>query len=196
MTEQEYERLSALVDNELPRDEIAGEINKLYQSREAKDGWTNFHLIGDAMRREMGASYSPSLAEEISRRIQDEPVVLAPGAVESPATAPARKKTLVGLAVAASMVGAAVLIAPQLISPEGSDTPQQIAQTAPQAESDTYYVSQNGTRWELLKKPEVESKLNAYLVNHREHSPSGKIKGILPYATFVSYDGNKKAGKQ
>jgi sigma-E factor negative regulatory protein RseA len=198
MTEQEYERLSALVDNELPRDEIAGEINKLYQSKEAKDGWANFHLIGDAMRRDMGASYSPSFAAEISRRIQDEPVILAPGAMQPPS--PSRKKTLVSLAVAASMVGAAVLIAPQLISPEGADTPQQIAQTipdaTPDAESKTYYISQNGTRWELLKKPEVESKLNAYLVNHREHSPSGKIKGILPYATFVSYDGNKKVGKQ
>jgi sigma-E factor negative regulatory protein RseA len=190
MTEQEYERLSALVDDELPRDEIAGEINKLYQGKEAKAGWTSFHLIGDAMRREMGSSYMPSLAAEISRRIQDEPVVLAPGAMQSPA--PSRKKTLVGLAVAASMVGAAVLIAPQLISPQGAENPQQIAQSQPQTNSETFYVSQNGTRWELLKKPEVESKLNAYLVNHREHSPASKIKGILPYATFVSYDGNEK----
>jgi sigma-E factor negative regulatory protein RseA len=190
MTGQEFERLSALVDSELPRDEIAGEINKLCQSKEAKEGWTSYHLIGDAMRRDMGPAYSSELAAEISRRIQAEPVIFAPGAI--PAKAPSRKKSLVGLAVAASMVGAAVLIAPQLISPEGADAPQQIAQAEPQAAAQTYHVTQNGTRWELLKKPEVATKLNAYLVNHRERSTANKINGILPYAAFVSYDGNKK----
>jgi sigma-E factor negative regulatory protein RseA len=53
-------------------------------------------------------------------------------------------------------------------------------------------VADNGTRWELLKKPKVESRLNAYLVNHQELSPTNNMKGIMPFANFVSYDENKQ----
>jgi sigma-E factor negative regulatory protein RseA len=190
MTEQEFERLSALVDDELPPNEIGGEIHNLCQSEGKRKCWSRYHLIGDAMRREIGAVYSPSLAQSISQRLQDEPVVLAPAAIR-PASSP-RRKTLTGLAVAASLAAVAVVLAPQLISPEGpATTPPVVAEQLP-AESKTYFVAQDGTRWELLKKPAVESRLNAYLVNHQERSPSSNIKGIMPYATFVSYDGNKK----
>ncbi len=189
MTEQEFERLSALVDDELPPNEIGGEIHKLCQSDGKRERWSRYHLIGDAMRHEIGSIYSPSLAQSISQRLQDEPVVLAPAAIK-PDSSP-RRKTLTGLAVAASLAAVAVVLAPQLISPKGSATPPVVAEQH-SAESRTYFVAQDGTRWELLKKPAVESRLNAYLVNHQERSPSSNIKGIMPYATFVSYDGNKE----
>jgi sigma-E factor negative regulatory protein RseA len=43
----------------------------------------------------------------------------------------------------------------------------------------------------MLQKPKVESRLNNYLVNHQEFAPAGNMKGIMPYASFVSYDGGK-----
>lgn len=188
MTEQEFERLSALVDDELPRGEISGEIQKLRNSEQVRTAWSRYHLIGDAMRREMGTHYAPGLAQEISRRLQDEPVVLAPKALEQPTSF--SRKIWGGLAIAASVTALAVVMTPQLTSPEGEEVPQQVAEVKPAVQSNTLYVAQDGTRWELLKKPEVESRLNAYLVNHQELSPSSNIKGIMPYATFVSYDGN------
>lgn len=190
MTEQEFERLSALVDDELPRGEISGEIRKLCNSDLSRATWSRYHLIGDAMRRELGPLYTPSLAQAISRRLQDEPVVLAPNALKQPASI--NRKTWAGLAIAASVAALAVTISPQLINPTGDEAPQQVAEVKPEAQSGTLYVAQDGTRWELLKTPEVESRLNAYLVNHQERSPSSNIKGIMPYATFVSYDGNHK----
>lgn len=190
MTEQEFERLSALADDELPRGEIGGEIQKLCNNALGRDAWSRYHLIGDALRREIGPLYSPSLAQEISRRLQDEPVVLAPNALRYPGAA---RKAWVGMAVAASVVAAAVVMTPQMINPDGTDSVvPQVAAVKPQVENKTLYVAQDGTRWELLKKPEVESRLNAYLVNHQELSPSSNIKGIMPYSTFVSYDGNQK----
>jgi sigma-E factor negative regulatory protein RseA len=195
MTEQELERLSALVDDELPPNEIGGEVNKLSQSDGARECWSRYHLIGDTMRSEIGTLYSTDLAQTISRRLQDEPVVLAPTAIRRSASH--RRKTITGLAVAASLVAVSVVMVPQLINPDGSETqpkvavePIQPAQPAPS--NQTYFVAQDGTRWELLKKPAVESRLNAYLVNHQERSPASNIKGIMPYATFVSYDGNKQ----
>lgn len=207
MTEQEFERLSSLIDDELPPNEIGGEIQKLCQSDSAGACWSSYHLIGDAMRREMGPLYDPGLAQAISQRLQDEPVVLAPGSFKRPGSS--RRKTLTGLAVAASLTAMAVVLTPQLISPEGTQSqpamaqqpqpispqgaqPQLAVAQPPQAENKTYFVTQDGSRWELLKKPAVESRLNAYLVNHQERSPSINIKGIIPYTSFVSYDGNKQ----
>jgi sigma-E factor negative regulatory protein RseA len=190
MTEQELERLSALVDDELPANEIGGEVNKLSRNEGAQTSWSRYHLIGDAMRREIGPLHDTGMAQAISRRLAEEPVVLAPAAVKSH-SAPGRK-TLAGLAVAASVAAVAVVMTPQLINPEGSETQPRVAEQQPAADNQTYFVAQDGTRWEMLKKPAVESRLNAYLVNHQEFSAASNIKGIMPYATFVSYDGTKK----
>ncbi|MEW8586475.1 MAG: hypothetical protein AB2531_11985, partial [Candidatus Thiodiazotropha sp.] len=107
-------------------------------------------------------------------------------------------RTLTGVAVAASLTAVAVVMAPQMINPGSSEAPGQLISSnqledrnQPQ-ESRTIYVAEDGTRWKLLKKPKVESRLNAYLLNHQDLSPSSNIKGIMPYATFVSYDENKQ----
>ena len=189
MTEQELERLSALVDDELSPHDIAGEVRKLNLNEEARQRWSSYHLIGDAMRREVGPAYSTSLAQSISQRLQDEPVVMAPAALKTKGSG--RRKAFTGVAVAASLAAVAMVMTPQLINQEGS-APQPVVAEQQQTEPRTYFVAQDGTRWELLKKPAVESRLNNYLVNHQERSPSSNIKGIMPYATFVSYDGTKQ----
>ncbi len=189
MTEQELERLSALVDDELSAHEVPGEVRKLSQQEAAVERWSHYHLIGDVMRREAGPLYTTSLAQSISRRLQDEPVVLAPAALKRRGSG--RRRALTGVAMAASLAAIAMVMTPQLINQEGAEPQPAVAQQSP-GEAQTYFVAQDGTRWEMLKKPAVESRLNAYLLNHQERSPSSNIKGIMPYATFVSYDENKQ----
>ncbi|MET0065473.1 MAG: sigma-E factor negative regulatory protein [Candidatus Thiodiazotropha sp.] len=190
MTEQELERLSALVDDEIPLNEIPMEIKKLSVNSSTREQWSRYHLIGDVMRGETGGQIAPGLAQAISERIQDEPVVLAPGAFKRPASK--RRHTYTGVAVAASLAAAAVVMVPQMINPEGSDMPQQSVAASQASSPHTLYVADDGTRWELLKKPKVESRLNAYLVNHQELSPTNNMKGIMPFANFVSYDENRQ----
>ncbi len=190
MTEHEMERLSALVDDELSAHDIPGEVRKLNQNGDAIKRWSSYHLIGDAMRREIGPLYSTSLAESISQRLQDEPVVLAPAAMR--ARGSGKRKALTGVAVAASLAAVAMVMTPQLINNQEAGSAQPAVAEQQPAEPRTYVVAQDGTRWELLKKPAVESRLNNYLVNHQERSPSSNMKGIMPYATFVSYDENKQ----
>jgi sigma-E factor negative regulatory protein RseA len=196
MTEQEFERLSALVDDEISEHEISGEIKKLKNNQENLEIWGRYHLIGDAMRNELGQIHDPGMALSISQRLEDEPVVLAPATLKR--RAPLRKRTLTGMAVAASLTAVAVVLAPQMINPGSSEAPSQLASSNQLQEpnqlsgGNTIYVAEDGTRWELLKKPKVESRLNAYLLNHQDLSPSSNIKGIMPYATFVSYDENKQ----
>ncbi|MEW8507046.1 MAG: sigma-E factor negative regulatory protein [Candidatus Thiodiazotropha sp.] len=196
MTEQEFERLSALVDDEISEHEISGEINKLKNSPERLDVWSRYHLIGDAMRNELGKIHDTGIARSISQQLENEPVVLAPAALKR--RIPIRKRTLTGVAVAASLTAVAVVMAPQMINPGSSEAPNQLVSSAPLEqgerlqESRIVYVAEDGTRWKLLKKPKVESRLNAYLLNHQDLSSSSNIKGIMPYATFVSYDENKQ----
>jgi sigma-E factor negative regulatory protein RseA len=201
MTEQEFERLSALVDDEISGHEISGEINKLKNNQESLDIWSRYHLIGDAMRNELGQFHDPQMARLISQRLKSEPAILAPAAIKRHSN---KKRALTGLAIAASLTAVAVVIAPQLINPGSSEAPNQLASSNQlpvgnqqpvanqQPASNTIHVAEDGTRWELLKKPKVESRLNDYLLNHQDLSPSSNIKGIMPYATFVSYDENKQ----
>ncbi|MES9968846.1 MAG: sigma-E factor negative regulatory protein [Candidatus Thiodiazotropha sp.] len=190
MTEQEYERLSALVDDEISESEISGEINKLKHNPESLDIWSSYHLIGDAMRNELGQLHDPDLARRISEQLENEPIVLAPAAIKRKTQT--RKRALTGLAVAASLTAVAVVMAPQLINPGGSEAPDQLVSSNQLPKSNTIHVAEDGTRWKLLKQPKLESRLNDYLLNHQDLSPSSNIKGIMPYATFVSYDENKQ----
>jgi sigma-E factor negative regulatory protein RseA len=199
MTEQEFERLSALVDDEISQQEISGEIIKLKNNQETQDVWSRYHLIGDAMRNELGQLHNPDLAHAISQRLNEEPVVLAPAAMKR--RNPIKKRTLTGLAVAASLTAVAVVLAPQMINPGSSEAPNQLVSSKQSSQmpvseqpvkSNTIHVAEDGTRWKLLKKPKFESRLNDYLLSHQDLSPSSNIKGIMPYATFVSYDENKQ----
>jgi sigma-E factor negative regulatory protein RseA len=195
MTEQEFERLSALVDDEISGHEILSEINKLKSNQASQAVWSRYHLIGDAMRNELGQFHDPEMARLISQRLAREPAVLVPPVIKRHSN---KKRAFTGLAIAASLTAVAVVMAPQLINPGGSEAPNQLASSNQLPVSNqttaknTIYVAEDGTRWELLKKPKVESRLNDYLLNHQDLSPSGNIKGIMPYATFVSYDENKQ----
>jgi sigma-E factor negative regulatory protein RseA len=188
MTEQTKVRISALVDDELSHTEISQEINKLLVDPADQSTWSRYHLIGDAMRRETGPVIDVQLAQAIHKRIEQEPVVFAPGALKS--TSPKWLKPAAGFAIAASVAALAFTIGPQFINPQpsGGVTPS-IAAQAPNDEN--IYLAEDGTRWEMLGKPKVESRLNSYLVNHQEYAPASNMKGIMPYATFVSYDGGR-----
>ena len=183
MTEQERERLSALLDGQLAEQDAAIEIRKLIKLKDSSEHWYRYHLIGDAIRQELGPVVDPLLVERLGKRLEQEPVVFAPSAL--PRKRGNWHKPAAGVAIAASVAIMAVTLAPQLINPPA---PEQVAAQIPNQD---IYVAEDGTRWALLKKPKVESRLNNYLVNHQEYAPVSYMKGIMPYASFVSYDGGQ-----
>jgi sigma-E factor negative regulatory protein RseA len=81
-----------------------------------------------------------------------------------------------------------VTLVPRFINPPTASHTNQMAATET-LPSQRVYVAEDGTRWDMLQKPKVESRLNSYLVNHQEYAPAANMKGIMPYASFVSYDG-------
>jgi sigma-E factor negative regulatory protein RseA len=98
-------------------------------------------------------------------------------------------KPLAGLAVAASVAVVAVLAVQQARAPTPGTA--QVATTSQPAQSQTY-VRVQGTRWQAqpgnVQAPQVDNRLNEYLVNHSEYAASGGMPGMLPYVRVVGYD--------
>lgn len=53
-----------------------------------------------------------------------------------------------------------------------------------------YRPQGSGGRWQQAE-PQIETKLNRFLVNHQASSPAGGIKGLFPYATVVGYEADR-----
>ena len=101
--ESEKERLSALADGELDAAGQGAACASWAGNAAARRDWHAWHLIGDVLRSEDLASdphRDRRLCAAIRVRLQQEPVVLAPG----PVAAPRRSRWTVGAAVAAGSV--------------------------------------------------------------------------------------------
>jgi len=220
MTNNIREQISALLDNELSKDEIGQTFDRLSEQKQLRDTWDRYHLISDVIRGDIGERASLSLADRVRVQIDAEPAILA--APKPVKTAPAWVRPLAGTAVAASVAILAVMTAPQLLNPEAK-APSQIAATKVTtpiyAQSASLPSVQNyrlvnsaqyqvqpvtaarpaarwstqyaGTRWKNLARPATENKLNKYLMDHSEYATQGAVSGVVPYATFVGYDARR-----
>ena len=182
MNEETRIKISALIDDEVTADELARLGRDIAGSPELRELYGRYQLIGDALRGEKVDPRYMQVADRVRARLADEPTVLAP---------PPRRswsgpwlKPVAGAAVAASVLAAAVVLLPPLVGPQ---LPQQIATLKQSPGGPGGYAGGGGTRWDL-GKPAVQSKLNDYLVNHRNRAPSANMQGMIPYASFVGYD--------
>jgi sigma-E factor negative regulatory protein RseA len=122
MTDQIREQMSALIDGELPRDEVGLLVRRMARDAELKRAFGNYVLSGESLRAPGSVLASPGFAARVSAAIGEGDVneVLAPTV---PARAPIGwRRPLAATAVAASAALAAVL----LVQPDGGE-PQQFA---------------------------------------------------------------------
>jgi hypothetical protein len=90
-------------------------------------------------------------------------------------------RQVAGFAVAAAVAVVAVLTMQQQGHVDTGVT--EVSAVTPTAPQSTEWVRVNNVKWNV-QQPSVESKLNAYLVNHNGYTNS--VRGILPYAPIVS----------
>ncbi len=183
MTMNQNELLSALVDGELQGDELDYVLKLLATDRLAAVKFQRLQQTQDILKGYAEAGLSDSLADKISLSIKDEP------AYHRQTTQHKAKivrlptpfwKQVTGLAVAAS-VGALAVVG-VLTQPQNdllTDTPVAAVETANQGIT----VAQTGARW-TVDEPEIESRLNNYLLDHNEQTGSS---GVFSYARVVSY---------
>lgn len=148
------EKLSALMDGELERQEAQQVIRGMGSDAARRACWDEYHLIGDALRGESFGEVQrrQHAAEAIFARLASEPTVLVPAAMK---VAPVEKRTRLALAMAASMVTVSVIAVVAFKQQGGTVVPVQLVQqVAPKP------VAQPATA--------AETRVNDYLAIHRQ----------------------------
>ncbi len=198
MSNDPKEQLSALLDQELDPGQITGASSRIAGSDDLRGAWDRYHLIGDVMRGEGVRVAGRSVADAVREQIQSEPPILAAPKPQARTRPEARwLKPAAGAALAASVAVVAVYSLPRLTgtAPSGApmqvaqapvSTPIQVAQAPVSINAET--PRRSGTHWKNLTQPQLESRLNRYLVNHSEYASPGGMNGLLPYTSFVGYD--------
>ena len=186
MTKHTDEQLSAFIDGELAANEADSLITTILDNDELRSRWANYHLVGHSLHGE-STNNTVNLSDSISAALANEPTVFAPQPRKR--ITPAAFKQVAGMAIAATVAAAAVLmVQPEeqnLFNLNGSNN---VASTSSLAiKQNIIPVAVHGVNWSVAQ-PSVASKLNSYLVNHNAYSTP--VRGTLPYAPIVSY-GNK-----
>lgn len=181
--------LSALVDSELDQGRLKKLGDHIQGDETVRMQLARYHMIGDCMRGEPINKQALTLSTTVSSRLKDEPTILAPTKKQK-----TRRwvQPVVGTALAASIAGLGIAFGPQLLQQDKAPDAggmQIVAQPGPVVSPSL--VSHKETRWKTLK-PEVEPRLNDYLEDHSEHAVQGGVQGVIPYTSFVSYDGQQR----
>lgn len=125
-------QLSALMDSEMSQQEMDRMIKEMRDNSHLKDCWNGYHLIGDALRRQLPDFIDTNLHSKISTAIQNEPTHFLPRKTTQDKPAASRRKEALGFALAASVTAIAVLGVMQV-----NDSSQNIARPAAVASAES-----------------------------------------------------------
>lgn len=176
------EMLSALVDGQLTGQELTQAIAHINNDQAARAEYLRMQYASDVMHGYTRAvSQRPvDLAQRLSVALADEPVYQQ-NALLAKAKVLAFPKTFwkqaTGLAMAAS-IGALAVVG-VMNQPGYQNMPLANAESA----SDSTQLVRQVNRW-TVGEPEVEARLNNYLVDHNEYAGGA---GMFSYGRVVSY---------
>ncbi len=187
------DQLSALLDGELSGLELEAAIDRLLTDTGAHRQWHRYHQIGRLMRGEQPQTLPDDILANISNAIAREPAIIAAPKRRPYTTFARHARQTAGLALAASVATAAVLL---LLPGEMANDPA-LSQPTPHAASPSAspvtVASQpvgSPLHWNRTE-PALESRLNSYVVNHNEYAASSGIQGVLPYMRIVGFAPNE-----
>ena len=165
------EKISALMDNELPDLDVRQALLRLDDTPVARESWAAYHLIGDVMR---GQDCPVDVAGRVSAALQMEPTVLAPRRTSRPA-----KAMTYALSAAASVSAIAVVGWMAFSTGSLTNSPTELARVVPAAPSAQMAEPQ------LVSAPS-DGQMNEYLLAHQGVSPSSGFQGVAPYIRTIS----------
>lgn len=185
MTTTHKELLSALVDGELAGSELQQALELLETNNDFREQWQRYLYNSDVLQGKV-VDINVDLVSRVSAALQDEPSHQALS--QKAAVIPFPKqfwKQAAGLAMAAS-VGAVAMVS-VISQPQ-----QQVVPMAPIASAESMQPevqvqvaeAKKPNRW-TVGEPEVEQRLNDYLVDHHEY---GGTSGVFSYARVVAYE--------
>ncbi len=197
--EADKERLSSFKDGILTPPEAARMAGVIAGNDELRRTWMRYHLIGEVIRAPVRVAWPGDLAQRVRNAMAKEPALLAPR--RRRAVAPQQWfRPLAGLAVAASVAAAAVMLLPRMtgIYPaavnsttslasapaEGTRTGTTVVFGPPSA---SWPADEAAAQPVTVVKPIPRSRLNSYLVNYSEQRALIGSPG-MPYVRVVGYE--------
>jgi len=163
------EKLSALIDGELQGDSLQAHLGRLRADPELRGAWDTYHLIGDALRGQVG----PKIADRVLARLREEPTVLAPRQERSPS----RRLGWYAMSAAASVAAVAFVV--WTASPGWRAEPQLAG--GPEAPA-------TGAPVTLVASSVAPAEIENYLLAHRPYSHTSAMQGIAPYGRSVAHE--------
>ncbi len=207
MNENTREQISILMDDELEQGSVFI-INALKENIEYRNTWNRYHLIGETMRGHLPDSVDLSIADRISKALDNEPTYnLNPGI--SSGHSNNFYRPLIGFAIAASVTFVAILGIRQSGIVPGSTTPvpgnDMVAATQADRNADINLVDNSATYTfgksalpaqtvsatsgrPFSQSSSAQNRLNRYLVNYNEYRTNAGVQGMLPYVRIVAED--------
>jgi sigma-E factor negative regulatory protein RseA len=215
---QQASSLSALSDDELTGFERRRLLDRLLAEAENRSTLARYRLMGEALRHDHSEPLlGPDFFLRVSQALDAEANSALSGAVPGTSGPPGAQppsltqgnragsragrgwnRPLVGLAAAASVALISLWLAPQWLSGQNPQHPPvelALTQTPPSGPAQASHTGvQAGleaeSEWHRLP-PEMEEKLNRYLVDHAEFAAGRGMDRMLPYASFVSYESRR-----
>lgn len=173
------EKLSALVDAELPEHERDAVLRELSRSGELRKTWERYHIARAAMRNELEILMTANFADRIAAELRGEPTPSARFRVPRGLRHAALRGTA-GIALAAS-VAALVIGGLQYFTLPASQGYDRLAQE--QVATNTI-----GLRSTQDKRESTDNDLNAFLMEHNEFMPSPGVNGVMSYVRLAAYN--------
>lgn len=184
MTVDQNELLSALVDGELNDNELERALQLLSNNDTARARFQRHQLVSDVLHGHVSHNRTVDLTGRIAEALSDEPAIaMVPKHKILPIPFPTRFwRQATSLALAASVGALAVMGV--MNQPQNQLMPATAVASIEQAPAKQMAVAQTGDRW-TVGEPEVEDRLNTYLVNHNEYAGASSV---FSYARVVTYD--------
>jgi anti-sigma factor RsiW len=180
MSDTIHEQLSAYLDGELSDEELLLFQKRLTVDAQLRQKLERYQLIREGMQHQLPQSLQMSFSDRVLDSIQNEP--------DYHESAGGNRmhdwfRSLAGLGIAATVAFVSILTIQRATLV--ADDPVLVNPTA-EARMINQFHKSNGMRWHV-KKPEIGSKLNSYLVNHSEYT-SENLQGMLRYSRIAGYD--------
>lgn len=204
MTDIHKEKISALVDGEMPREEIDKLLDGLKHDKSSQMCWRHYHLISDALKNNLPDELPEDFVTRISLALESEPLLLTPP--RRTHNTPAYLRPAIGFALAASIAavvfiglgwntqtGVEQMPSPSLASNNPNNVADRSAITTVSTQPTIAYTNVHGRQWDI-EQPELASKLNDYLSNHDQYSAvDGVHSNVLPLVRIVGYERSEVA---
>lgn len=195
MADNLEEKISVLVDGEMPREEIDGLMDGLKHDKTSQMCWRHYHLISDALKNNLPDELPEDFVNRISLALESEPLLSTP---------PRRTfdyqsfiRPTIGFALAASVAAVAFLGLgwntqqtgmEQMPTLASNNSPASSGITTVSTQPVVSYTTVHGRQWDV-EQPELASKLNDYLINHDQYSAvDGMHNSVLPQVRIVGYE--------